>query len=113
MQLIQKITTAASKLLPKDFKHTSKVITDAVKTGWQTGKTQAAIDNKGLATDMYMRTKAMTREIGKLKFTKEDIPAVSAVIGNLLPIPIPGLTIWSYFAGIGIKKVIDLAQKLQ
>lgn len=113
MQLIKKITTQANKLLPEDFKHTSKVITDAVKTGWQSGKVKAAIDNKGLATDMYIRTKSVKDELCKLKFTKDDIPALAAVIGNFIPVPIPGLTIWAYFAGVGIKKAINLAQKIK
>jgi len=60
---------------------------------------------------MLTRTKNVAQEVKKLEFTKEDIPAVAAVIGNFMPLPIPGLTIWAYFAGKGIKKVIDLASK--
>ena len=43
-----------------------------------------------------------------LKFTKDDIPAVAAAIGYIAPIPIPGLTIYAYAAGVGIKKLLNL-----
>lgn len=110
--MLKRLSTKIGKLIPKDVQHTSGIIKDAIKTGWQNGKAQALVDNKNLMQDMYMRTRGVTTEVKKLKFTKDDIPAVAAVIGNFIPVPIPGLTIWSYFAGKGIKKAIEIYSKI-
>ena len=112
MIMLKKVTTQIGRLIPKDVQHTSGVIKEAVKTGWQNGKIQAQINNTNLVQDVFIRTKGVTKEVKKLNFTKDDIPALAAVIGNFLPVPIPGLTIWSYFAGKGIKKVVDVCNKL-
>lgn len=110
--MLRKITTNIANLIPKDVQHTSGIIKEAVKTGWETGKAQALADNKNLVKDIYTRTRCATSEVKKLKFTKDDIPAVAAVIGNFIPLPIPGLTIWSYFAGKGVKKAIEFYIKI-
>ena len=112
MSKLKRISTQLEKLIPTDVQHTSGLIKDAIKTGWKNGKMQAAVDNKNLVQDMYTRTKDITKEVKKLRFTKDDIPAIAAVVGNFIPLPIPGLSILTYFAGKGIKKSIEIYSKI-
>lgn len=111
MGIIQKVTMQTAKLMPKDLTKTTGMIKEAVQTGWQKGKTQSLIDNKGLTSDMYTRSKCVAKELKSLKFTKDDIPALAAALGYVIPIPIPGLTFITYGAGILVKKALQIAQK--
>ena len=108
MRVRNKITTVASKLMPHDLTRTTTQLKNAVKTGWQNGRMQSRANNKGLAGDVYTCSKCIAKEFKNLKFTKDDIPAVAAAIGYIAPIPIPGLTIYAYAAGVGIKKLLNL-----
>ena len=83
----------------------------AVKKGWQEGKQQAKINNKGLVGDMYARSLGITKEVRKLRFSWEDMPAIAAAITATLPIPIPGLFMGVYVLGVGIRKAFHIAGK--
>ena len=100
-----------SKLVPEDISRTSGMLKGAVKKGWQEGKQQAKINNKGLVGDMYARSLGITKEVRKLRFSWEDMPAIAAAITATLPIPIPGLFMRVYVLGVGIRKAFHIAGK--
>lgn len=111
MSRIKKITRLTSKLVPDDVLRTSAMLKNAVKTGWQKGREQVAVDNKGLVRDAYEGSKGVAREIKNLKFSYEDIPAIVGAICTVAPIPVPGLGFGVYMVGIGIRKIIKSAHK--
>ncbi len=100
---ITKVTKFTSKCVPNDVKRTSTMLSRAVKNGWISGKKKAEIDNKGLISDMYGRSKDIAGELKKLDLSWEDAPAIAAVISSLTPIPIIGLGLYVYALGTGVK----------
>lgn len=111
MQVINTIAKKTKQILPKDFVHTTTMIQGAVKNGWKEGENISKIDNKGLLKDMYTRTKCIATECKKLEFESKDIPVIAAAIAYLAPIPIPGLTLYTYGIALGITKLINVLKK--
>lgn len=85
------------QVLPKDFTDTTKIVQSALKKGWTNGKEFSKTNNKGLISDIFVRTKYMTKEIKNLDIKQENIPILAAALGYIAPLPIPGLTIFAYF----------------
>ncbi len=94
MKVVNKLL---SKAIPTDVVKTQRTLFSAVKEGWSVGKRYSEINNKGLMTDMFIRGKAIKRNI---KLTKEDIPACTAIATSFVPVPC------STFAGYGVGKVL-------
>ena len=86
---ISKITRFTSKLIPSDVQSTTSKLTGAVKSGYQIGKRCNNIHNADVFTSSKISAKSVTREVRKLKFTKEEMPALIASITSLIPIPSP------------------------
>lgn len=106
-----KIAQTASKLLPNEFTKTTLQIKNAITTGWKNGSTLSKINNKGLINDMYTRTKCVTKEIKTLKVNNENLPIFAAAFAYIAPIPIPGLTIYTYAITKGIVKISNFINK--
>ena len=107
MRIIKTLSTKTKRVLPKDFVHTTTLIQGAVKKGWNEGKKASAIENNGLIKDVFTRSKHIATECRQLKFEQKDIPVVAAAIAYLAPIPIPGLTLYTYGIALGITKLIN------
>ncbi len=101
-----KVITLLSKTVPKDVLRTQKSLFSAVKNGWKIGKRYSQINNKGLLTDVFVRGKAIKRN---MTVTKDDIPAYTAMASSLLPFP--GTTFAGYGLGHAIKGIIKLFPK--
>lgn len=110
---IAKIFSLAGKLIPKDVKMATTKLTGAVKKGYQISKRYNSIYDKGELSGAKTSVKSVTRKMKKLKFTRDEIPALAAAITYLIPIPSPiPLTPIVYGAGHGINKGIKLTGKI-
>lgn len=89
------------KYVPAEFRRLQNDISESISYGSQAGKKWASINNKGLAKDLYVRTKSTVRNF---HVEKEDIiPAVGIVLGTAL-IPCIGGSFIGYFIAKGVKK---------
>lgn len=110
---IVKIFSLAGKLIPKDVKLATKKLTGAMKSGYQIGKRHTSIYNKGSISRVKTSAKSITRELKKLKFTRDEIPALAAAITYMIPIPSPiPITPIVYGAGHGINKGLKITGKI-
>lgn len=100
-----KLISTASKLLPSEFTKTTLEIKNAIAIGWKKGRSDSKINNKGLINDMYTRTKCVAKEFKTLKINNENLPIFAAAFAYIAPIPIPGLTIYTYTITKGIVKI--------
>ncbi|MBD5401422.1 hypothetical protein HDR58_01290 [bacterium] len=107
MSKVGKIIKNISGLVPSDIQHTNKAIKKAVNTGWERGKRYTQANHSNIATDMFVKTKSVTREL-KNNLSKDDIPAVSALASSVILFPVPGSTIIGYFIGKAIKYLTKL-----
>lgn len=107
MRIVNNITQTAKKVLPSDFVHTTSLVQGAIKKGWESGKQANKTLRKPLLQDMYVRTKYMVKEVRDLNFETKDIPVVAAAIAYIAPIPIPGLTLYTYGIALGITKLME------
>ena len=98
------ITKVISRMVPTDIARTNRMITGAVKNGYKKGSVLARENNQNIIRGTYTRSKSVAKELGTLKFTKDEIPAVAAAITSILPVPIPGLSIAVYALGHAIQK---------
>lgn len=101
MVSIKAVTSTLSKIVPNDLARTNKKVLDAVKTGWNTGKTTTTSTNAIIR--FGAKSKGAVREVKKLKFTKDELPALAGTIASLTPIPIPGFGVAVYGIGHAIK----------
>jgi hypothetical protein len=53
----------------------------------------------------------MAKEVRDLNFETKDIPVVAAAIAYIAPIPIPGLTLYTYGIALGITKLMDMLKR--
>ena len=110
MKIINQLATKTTNFLPEDFVHTTKLLKDTAKVGWERGKS-ASVNNKGLITDAFVRSKFVVKEFKQLKFETKDIPVVAAAFAYIAPIPIPGLTIYTYLIARGVTKLASFIKK--
>ena len=103
MKVVSKLL---SKTVPKDVLKTQKSLLSAVKTGWEAGKRYSQINNKGMASDIFVKSEAIAR---KISVTKDDIPAFTAIVSSFLPFPCT--TIAGYGLGHVIKATLNLISK--
>ena len=111
MRIVHSIATKTKQYLPNDFVHTTKLLQCAIKKGWNEGKNNSSLNNRDLFQDMYTRSKCIARECKSLKFEQKDIPVVAAAIAYIAPIPIPGLTLYTYGIALGVTKLMKLIKK--
>lgn len=110
---LRKIISLAGKLIPSDVRSVTSRITGSVKKGYQIGKRCSSIYDKGTFKGIGTTAKSVKREVGKLKFTRDEIPALAASITYMIPIPSPiPITPIVYGAGHGINKGLKLTNKI-
>lgn len=86
---IKNSLSLASKIVPSDVRTTTAKLTGAMKSGYKIGRRCNRINNADVFASTKTSTKSVSRKIRKLKFTKEERPALIAAIWSLLPIPSP------------------------
>lgn len=106
MVAVTRIISGLSRLVPADLARTNKMLTGALKTGYNKGSVLAKTTNQGTLHGAYTKSKSAVKELKNVKFTKAEIPAVAAAITGFLPIPVPGLSIAVYALGHVIQKGI-------
>ena len=106
-----KLVKTASKIIPNEFSQTTIQIKNAISTGWKKGKSVSKINNKGLIKDIYTRSKHVTKEIQAIKIDNKNLPVFAAALAYIAPIPIPGLTIYTYIIAKGVSKISNFINK--
>jgi len=99
------VSGIAKSIVPSDVVRTNKMVSNAVRTGLKRGKRLNKIKQTGTLSGAYVRSKSVARELGNLKFTKDEIPALAATVASVTPIPIPGLSLVVYALGHAVKKI--------
>lgn len=106
MANVKGIVSAVTKaVVPADIAKTNKMVSNAVRNGLQKGKRYNQINQKGVFSGSYVRSKSVARELGRLKFTKDEIPALAATVASVAPVPIPGFSLVVYALGHAVRKV--------
>lgn len=114
MGIIKGISKIFGKITPSDVKLATGKLSGAMKRGYQIGKRCNSIHNVGRVRGLKTSAKSVTRELKKLKFTRDEVPALAASITYMIPIPSPvPLTPIVYGLGHGINKGAKLAGKLK
>ena len=79
-----------AKIIPPDVRSTTSKLTGAIKSGYTTGKRCKRIYGKNKTLlPLGPHTKSIRKELGKLKFEQDEMPALAASITYLIPIPSP------------------------
>ena len=104
---ISKVTKFTSKIVPSDVRSTTTKLTGAMRSGYRIGKRCNSMHKRNLFQSTTTSAKSVTKELRKLKFTKEEMPALIASITSLVPIP-PPVPITPIVYGIGkiIAKIV-------
>lgn len=109
---ILKIFSIAKRIMPKDVINTTNKLTGAIKSGYKTSKRCNSIYNKSGIAKVGTTTKSVTKELGKLKFSRDEMPALAASLVTLIPIPSPiPITPIIYGAGHGINQGLKITSK--
>ena len=98
------INKVMSRIIPSDVQRTNRMISTAVKNGYKKGSVMARENNQNIIRGTYTRSKSVAKELGTLKFTKDEIPAIAATIASFLPVPVPGLGLAVYALGHAVQK---------
>lgn len=97
-----------TKVIPQDVRQSEARLRNSLVDGWRMGKRYSKINNKGLTGDMFMRGRAIARNV---HVKKDDIPALGVIIGTLSPIP--GSFAIGYVVGKGVVKAINALKKIK
>ena len=108
---IKRISSIASRCMPADVKTTTRKLTGAAKSGYNIGKRCNRVNNNGIFKSAETTAISVKRELGELKFTQDEMPALIAALTYLIPVPSP-IPITPIVYGIG-KVVNKILKKLK
>lgn len=109
---IRKITAIAGKCMPEDVKSTTVKLTGAMKSGYSIGRRCNSIHDKGYCKSAGTSAVSVKRELSKLKFSRDEMPALAAAITYLIPVPSPiPITPIVYGAGRLVNKFLKIINK--
>lgn len=110
---ILKVFSLVKKIIPKDVTQTTNKLLGAVKKGHQISKRCNSIYTPYKMGKVKTTAKSVTKELGKLKFQRDEIPALAASLTYLIPIPSPiPLTPLVYGVGHGINYGLKITGKV-